>query len=64
MSNIKNLQDKINEMKDNGLIDISVSTGNLTGATTESLAGELLALIDAVESGAGRRLRFNDSKQT
>lgn len=60
---IVRLQNKLDDMKKNGLVSINVIGGDMTGATVESVAKELLESIEAIERGEYTPLRFNDSRK-
>jgi hypothetical protein len=48
-----------------GLVDIKVTLAeDLTGATTESICGEINALLDAHERGDSQEFTFGDSRRT
>ncbi len=53
------------EMTRQGLVDIKVTLAeDLTGATTESICGEINALLDAHERGDSQEFTFGDSRRT
>jgi len=62
MSNMEKLQKEFDLMKANGLVDMKVAVGDLTDATPESVAGELLAMLAAIKAGKARPFSFGDSR--
>lgn len=63
MSNLAKLQARIDAMRAQGLSDIQFSGLAITDCIAEDFAGEALAMLDAIEQGKAKPLRFNDSKQ-
>lgn len=62
MSNMEKLQEEFDLMKANGLTDMKVHPGDVSDATTESVAGELLAMLAAIKAGKVRPFSFKDSR--
>lgn len=55
---------RFKKMQADGLVDVKFAFDeDLTGATVESICGEVNAMLDAFERGEGTRLVFNDSRR-
>lgn len=62
MTNVERLREKCKQLAADGVVDIKfVLADDLSGATLEEVAGEVLAMYDALERGETTVLTFNDS---
>ena len=63
MTNLQQLEIKIDALRERGLSNINFYPGEMEGATVEGVAGEMVRLLDAIEAGEVRPLVLNDSRR-
>lgn len=62
MANIDSLRDLYAKKKAEGLVDVKFALNeSACGASADKIAGEVLALNEAIEAGAYKKLDFGDS---
>jgi DNA-binding FadR family transcriptional regulator len=61
MTNMDKLADLYAAKRAAGLIDAKFAFGDITGADAEELAGEILAMEDAIAAGKSAPLDFGDA---